>query len=153
MSIEPHIMDDEAVLEHCTTNKWVWVCTDRRVIKYRKGKGSAEQLHDISLNEISAISLVNTGREDKLAGYGIFAIIGGVLLPLVGGPETYILSIIMFSIGGYLMYRWQNSASGYFELRGSGLLQSEPEKWRINSQGADNTEKVQLFVRKVREQL
>lgn len=150
MSVEPYLMNDEDVLAYCTTDYWAWVCTNRRVVKYRQGSGGAEQLHDLSFGEITGISLVNTGRNDTLGGYGVIAVLGGLLLTV---SEFPVLSIVPVGIGVYLLYRWMNSEEAYFEFRGSGLLQTEGKQWRIDQTAADDPDQVQEFVRKVRSQL
>ena len=152
MSIEPHLMGGEEVLSYCMTDHWAWVCTDQRVIKYRKGSGTAEQLHDISYDEISSMSLVNTGRNDKLGGYGIFAIFAGVVI-IVAAPEVAAFSLILFAVGAYLIYRWRNSEESYFKFKGSGLLQTENEIWQIDDAAADDPDEVREFVRTVRSRL
>ncbi|WP_251342788.1 hypothetical protein [Haloplanus halophilus] len=135
------------------TDYWAWVCTDRRVLKYKTGSSGSEQLHDVSFDEISAISLVNTGRNDKIGGYGGFAIVLSVLILLpFGGPETFAVSLILLAIGGYLIYRWMNSEKSYFQFRGSGLIQTEEDRWRIDETAAENPAEIREFVKTVREQ-
>lgn len=152
MSFQPHLMDGEDILEYCMTGYWAWVCTDRRVLKYRKGKGTAEQLHDLSFNEISAISLVNSGRDDKLGGYGVFAAIVAIVLVLAV-PDLGLVSLALIGVAAYLFYRWLNSEEAYFQFRGSGILRSEGDEWRIDQTSAENPEDVRTFVRTVRSQL
>lgn len=149
-------MENETVLEYCTTDYWAWVCTDRRIIRYRSGSGGAEELHDLSFEEVSAISLMNTGRNDKLGGYGAFAIVVGIVglfLTVYGWPVGWFVSVVSFGIGAYLIHRWRNSESSHFEFRGSGMLQSADEEWKIDQTSADNPSDVQEFVRTVRSQL
>jgi hypothetical protein len=157
MSIKPHLLDDETILDHCTTQKWAWVCTDQRVIKYRSGRGSAEQLHDLSFDEITSISLVNKGRKDELGGYGVFAVVIGLVLGFFltqYSPGLGLgLLLIFFGIGLYFLYRWVNSEEAYFEFHGSGLLQETGGRWRIDYQNIDNTGEIREFVQAVREQL
>lgn len=143
-------MNDEDVLAFCTTDYWAWVCTNKRAMKYRQGGGGAEQLHDLSFSEITGISLVNTGRNDKLGGYGVIALIGGIFLLI---SELAVVSPLLLAIGAYLIYRWINSETAYFQFRGSGLLQTEGNDWRIDQTAADDPGQVQEFVRTVRSQL
>jgi hypothetical protein len=145
-------MEDEDVLAHCVTDYWAWVCTDQRILKYKKGRGTAEELHDLSFDEISSISLVNKGRKDKLGGYGIFTIIIGLII-VVAEPAFAIISLILLIIGSYLVYRWLNSERAYFEFRGSGMLQNSGNDWKINQMAADDPDEVTEFVRTVRSRL
>jgi hypothetical protein len=142
-------MDGERVLTYCSTKYWIWVCTDKRVIKYKQGSGGAEALHDLSFREISGISLVNTGRNDWIGGFGILGALFGLLV-LLESPELGVLSLV---VGGGLIYYWLNSESSYFEFRGTGLIRKEPEKWRIDEAAAEDPGEVREFVRTVRSQL
>lgn len=126
MSFKKHLMEDEDVLDYCGTDYWIWVCTNRRVLKYRQGSGSAEQLHDISFGEISSISLVNTGKSDKLGGYGVFSIIIGLVLSVFTAGSMLGLMIFLLStvVGGFLLWKWMNSEKSYFVFKGSGVISS-----------------------------
>jgi hypothetical protein len=155
MPIEAHIMEDEEVLASYRTEYWGWVCTDRRVIKYRSGEDDGtEQLHDVSYDEITGISMVNSGRNSSYAvGAGVFTAVGFIGL-LIGGN----LSILIFLLGiaaGILLYiTWKNSPRSYFGLRGVGLVSQEPEKWQINQpEATDKSTEIQEFVKTVRSQL
>lgn len=145
-------MDGEGVVEYCMTKYWAWVCTDQRVLRYRNGRGSAEQLHDLSFGEISAISLVNSGRDDKLGGYAVFAVIVGFVFA-IWVPDLRLVGLVLFGLAAYLGYKWVNSEEAYFEFRGSGMLQSEGDEWRIDQASADDPNEVRRFVRAVRSQL
>lgn len=152
MSFQPHLMDGEDIIDYCMTGYWAWVCAEQRVLKYRKGRGTAEQLHDLSYNEISAISLVNLGRDDKLGGYGVFAVIVAIGLA-IAVPDLRLVSLVLFGVAAYLIYRWLNSEEAYFEFRGSGILRSEGDEWRIDQTSAEHPENVRSFVRTVRSRL
>lgn len=152
MSIQSHLMDAEEVLDYCTTDYWAWVCTDRRVLRYRKGSGRAEQLHDLSFDEIAAISFVNTGRNDTLGGYGAFAVVAGLGASVVS-IELIVLTFLLGVLGAYLIYRWLHSERSYFELRGSGLIQQESDDWRIHENAGSDPGEVREFVRTVRSRL
>jgi len=151
MSIKDHLTSDETVLDHCTTDYWAWVCTNNRIIKYRSDGNRTEQLHEISLSEIRGISLVKSGRSDTLLGYLFFTIIG-VLVSLYAatfGDPTFWAVVILFVGAAYTLYgRWRNSAEGYFELKGTGLIQQESEKWKIHSGGSPDD--VRSFVKTIR---
>jgi len=149
VSIKPHLMNDEQVLTYCSTKYWMWVCTDKRVIKYKQTSSGAEALHDLSFSEISGISLINTGRDDRLGGFGILGALFGLLV-FTESPEIGILSLV---VGGVLLYYWLNSESSYFEFRGTGLIRKEPDKWRINESAAEDPDEVREFVRTVRSRL
>ena len=154
MSIKKHITSDEEVLDHCTTDYWAWVCTDKRIIKYRSDN-QGEQLDDISLDEITGISLTNTGESDKLLGYTILSSLAVLILVYITmGRIAFPISLlsIAFAIIPYLFYnRWKQSSNSYFELRGTGLIRQEPEKWRIRSGG--NPDEVQSFVKTIRKNI
>lgn len=156
MSIEPHLLEDERVLDHCSTKYWAWVCTDKRLLRYRSGSGGAEQLHDISYDEISSVSFVNTGRNNMLGGYGVFAVVLSILFAIgaIGTGEmlVMIISLPLLAIGAYYIYRWLNSETSYFDFNGSGMLRNDNE-WRIDEASADDTEDIRDFVRTVRGQL
>lgn len=149
MSIKPHLMNDERVLAYCSTKYWIWVCTDKRVVKYKQGSSGAEALHDLSFGEISGISLINTGRNDWIGGFGILGALFGLFI-FTESPEIGILSLV---IGGGLIYYWLNSESSFFEFRGTGLIRKEPEKWRLNESAAEDSDEVRKFIRTVRSQL
>lgn len=153
MAIEPHLMDGEDVLEYCTTDYWSWVCTDQRVVKYKQGSNAAEQLHDISFSEISGISLVSRGKNDRTGIGGILSLILGFVMVASAIQLFVLLGFILFLLGIYLMYRWWTSEASYFEFKGGGLIQSEPEQWRINDEAADDSDSVREFVKTVRSQL
>lgn len=153
VSIEPHLLDGEDVLAYCGTRAWIWICTDRRLLKYRQGSGTAEQLHDISFDEISAVSLVNTGRDDRLGGYGLLAGILGLVVIAVSEGWVGLVGLGLIVVAINLVYRWLNSERSYFEFRGSGLLRDEPEEWRIDESSADDADQVRELVRVVRAQL
>jgi hypothetical protein len=151
MSFKKYLMEDEEVLSYCGTDYWIWVCTDRRVMKYRQGSGTAEQLHDISYEEITSISLVNTGRDDKLGGYAVFSLVLG------GIASVWVSSAAPFAVAGvitaYLLWRWRNSEHSYFEFKGSGVINSDEEEWRIDNKNADNPDEIREFTKTVRSQL
>lgn len=150
MSIKNHITPDEEVLDHCTTDRWAWVCTDRRVIKYRTDN-RGEQLEDISLEEITGISLTTTGHSDKLQGYAILTAIasaGLILYTWSTGSQIAVLTLFTPIVPFLLYRRWQNSSNGHFQLRGTGLIQQEPEKWKIQSDS--NPDDVQSFIQTLR---
>lgn len=151
MSIKDHLTSDETVLDHCTTDYWAWVCTNSRIIKYRSDGGRTERLHEISLSEIRGISLVKSGRSDTLLGYLIFSVIGvlgSLYFAILTNPTYWVGVILLFGVAYTLYGRWKNSAEGYFELKGTGLIQQEPEKWRIRSGGSPDD--VRSFVKTIR---
>lgn len=155
MSFKKHLMEDENVLDYCTTDYWAWICTDRRVIKYRQGSGSAEQLHDISFNEISSISLVNTGKNDALGGYGVFSMIIGFVFGvfILGSQPGLMIFLLSVLLGGYLLWKWMNSEKSYFVFKGSGVISENSEEWRIDQTDADNSDEIREFTKTVRAQL
>ncbi|MUW13916.1 hypothetical protein GJ633_04010 [Halorubrum sp. CBA1125] len=154
MGVEQHITSDEEVLDYCTTDYWAWVCTDERIIKYRSNN-NREQLDDISIDEITGISLTNTDKSETLLGYSILTTIGTVLLASFAliniAPPISFLSLGVAIVPYWFYKRWKRSAESYFELRGTGLIQQEPEKWRIQSGG--NRDEVRSFVKTIREQI
>lgn len=146
-------MDDEAILDYCMTDYWSWIVTDRRLIKYRQEPRGGEQLHDLSFDEITSASLVNKGRKDQLAGYGIFALLGALVAFFFRSAWTILLGFLLLAVSGYLFYWWANSDEAYFQFRGSGLLQEQPDTWQIDESLADNPGEIREFVKTVREQL
>lgn len=154
MGVKDHITSDESVLEYCTTNGWAWVCTDSRIIKYRSDGDRTEQLHDISLDEVSGISVISSGKSDTLLGYTILSVATIVVLGLYLQFATFAtgLSMIIFTPISVILYRrWKNSDEAYFELKGTGLVRQEPEKWRIQYEG--DPDEVQSFIKAVRENI
>lgn len=151
MSVKPHLMEDEEILDYCMTKNWAWVVTDRRLIKYRSEDRGGERLHDISFDEISSASMVNQGRKDELGGYAVFSLVVGVTLDLA--IDMLAFTVLALPIAAYLVYRWRNSQSAYFQFRGSGLLQQEEEEWRIDKTAADDPDQIRDFVKTVRSQL
>lgn len=153
MSIEPHIMDDESVLDHCVTDYWTWIVTDRRVVKHKNGKGNVEQLHDLSFEEITSISVVRTGKNTTLVIAGILSLLFGLISIVQDSAVFIMIGIAILVLGAYLLYLWYNSETSYFEFNGSGLLQNRNHNWRINQKAAKNPEEVRSFVKEVRNQL
>ncbi|WP_144901378.1 PH domain-containing protein [Halobellus captivus] len=150
MSIKQHLLNDEEMLSYCTTDYWAWVCTDRRVLKYRQGGGGGEQLHDVSFGDISGISLTNQGRNANYLVGGLLAAVVGLILGDIVGPVALIAGLL---IGAYLAKRWYDSESSYFEFKGTGLIRQEPEQWRIQQGAADDPDEIREFVKTVRERL
>lgn len=157
MSIKPYIMEDEEIIEYVSTDAWVWAVTDQRVLKYHNGGvHGGERMHDLSLEEISSISVVDTGRDERLLSAGLISIILGLSIPnIINGYQT--LDTIVVSggtiavlLGGYLIAKWRKSDEAYFELNGSGVIQQHPERWRIQKDAADSPEEIQQFVSSVR---
>lgn len=160
MSIKQHILDDENVLAHCSTRNWVWACTDRRVLKYRQSTRGTESLHDLSFREISAVSLKNKPRRITYLLLSIVCMIFLVAwLYMLSNVESFhtgtaaTISILMIGGSALFLYLWYNSKRSFFEFRGGGIIQQEPEMWRINYLGADDKDQVTEFVKTVREQL
>ena len=153
MSIEPHLMSNETVLKYCNTENWIWVSTDQRVLKYREGKRGSEELHDLSYDEITGISLVNTGRNNSLRIFGSLTILAGAIYFIYVSWPGRVWGILFAAIGSYLLYRWMNSEESYFEFRGSGLLDTESDQWKIRETDADDPDEIRDFVTTVRGQL
>lgn len=154
MGVKDHITSEESVLEYCTTKGWAWVCTDRRIIKYRSDGERTEQLHDISLDEVTGISLISSGKSDTLLGYTILSVATIVVLGLYLQFATFAtgFSMIIFTPISVILYRrWKNSDEAYFELKGTGLVRQEPKKWRIQYEG--DPDEVKSFIRTVRENI
>jgi len=150
VSIKQHLLNDEEMLSYCTTDHWAWVCTDKRVLKYRQGGGGSEQLHDVSFDDISGISLTNQGRDTRFLAGGLLAAAAGFLVVEVAGPVVILVGLL---IGAYLVKLWYDSESSHFEFKGSGLIRQEPKQWRIEESAADDPDEVREFVKAVRGQL
>jgi hypothetical protein len=151
MSIKNHITPDESVLDYCTTEGWAWACTDDRIIKYRSDGDRSEQLHDISLDEVSGVSVISSGKSETLLGYTILSVVAMFVLGLYLQLLTFIGGfpvLLFFPVPLILYRRWQDSDEAYFELKGTGLIQQEPEKWRIQYKG--DRDEVQAFVTTIR---
>jgi hypothetical protein len=154
MGIQDHITSEENVLDYCTTNGWAWVCTDSRIIKYRSDGERTEELHDISLDEVTGISLISSAKSDTLLGYTILSVATIVVLGLYLQFSTPVtgLSMVIFAPGSVILYRrWKNSDEAYFELKGTGLVKQEPKKWQIQYEG--DPDEVQSFITTVRENI
>ncbi|QLH83641.1 hypothetical protein [Halosimplex pelagicum] len=63
MSLESYLTRDEKPTDGYEENGCKWVVSDQRVMKYRKGSGTEEVFHDLSLDKITSIGVVRTGRE------------------------------------------------------------------------------------------
>ena len=108
-------------------------------------------MEDISLEEITGISLTTTGHSDKLQGYAILTAIasaGLILYTWSTGSQIAVLTLFTPIVPFLLYRRWQNSSNGHFQLRGTGLIQQEPEKWKIQSDS--NPDDVQSFIQTLR---
>jgi len=150
VSLTQHIQDDEEVLSHCTTDYWAWVCTDRRVLKYKQGSRGGEQLYDVSFGDISAISLTREGRNLNYLIGGVLFIALGIFALEFAGPVGRGAGVL---IGAYLIKVWYDSATSYFEFKGSGVIRQEPDQWRIQEGSADDSDAVREFVKIVRDRL
>jgi len=148
MPIEDHLMDDEVVEEYCYTPEWAWVATNDRVIKYRDSGASITDLHDLSYEEISAISLTTEEKDNTL----IYAGVGLTLAGLVLTGVNYLIAIVAFLLGVGMLYYWYDmDESSHFEFRGGGLIEQEPDQWRIEAEA--NSDDAREFVKTVRSQL
>jgi len=153
--VKPYLVDRERVHEYYTSSNWVWICTDQRVLKYKEGEGKAEEFHDISLEEISGISYVNSGREDWLIIGAFILVIFLVAIPVFSGTLSNFLPLAIAILAGVvaLVYAWRGSESVYFVLRGDGLIQLEEDKWKINHSGGGDHDDAVEFVNAIRESL
>jgi len=150
MPIEPHLMDDEQLQEYCVTSSWSWVATNKRVIKYRESNETVTDLHDLSYSEIKGISLETDDRNHFYAALGVSALIVspflilGTALPALGG---------LLIVGGLLsLIKWYLDAeTSYFEFRGSGLIEKEPDQWKLKTDA--DSDDAREFVKSVRSQL
>lgn len=148
-SVENHLLSDEDVEDYFLSKKWAWISTDHRLLKYRKTDSGHEELQDLSYDEITGISMTHHGRDTK---YLIGAILAGVIgLPLLTEAPFVGFGVVLVAV--LLAWMWRNSEESYFEFKGSGLIQQEPEKWRIAKSSVENETQVNDFVRSVREQL
>lgn len=152
-AIKSHLMEDEQVIDYCVTDDWTWVCTDRRLIKTKVQDDAVKELHDLSFEEISSISLVNKGKDGSLLIVGGVLIFTGALLLASNNFVILLLSVILSVLGGISIYLWWISESSYFEFRGDGLLQEENDRWQIEKTGARSSDRVREFTKTVRSQL
>ena len=146
-SVQRHLLDGEQVLDHIVADKWAWISTDRRLIKYRRNDSGREELSDVSYDEISGVSLTTANRNDA---YLIAAAVLGLVGIYATIQEPFLIVIPACAI--YPLWLWRNSGKAYFEFRGGGLLSQEPEKWRIDQQNVSQHEATE-FVRSVRERI
>lgn len=144
-------MNGEEVIEYCSTDYWIWVVTNRRLLKYRPETGGGERLHDISFDEISSVSVVRTGRTDELAGYGVFSILAGIVIDVLAREVA--TTVVLVPLGVYLLYIWKKSDEAYFQFQGGGLLATQGNDWRIDETSADDPVAAREFVKAVRSQL
>lgn len=155
MSIKHHILDDEEVLEHCSTDYWTWVCTDRRVLKYKQGKKGREELHDVSFRDISGISLITEPKNTFHLIAGVIGLSFALIMTAFGlrNPIVLLLDLLFIPISALLIWSWYNSGKSFFEFKGRGVIQQEPEKWRINIGVDESPKDIQEFVKTVRSRL
>lgn len=157
MGIQSYILDGESVLSNTSTPFWNWICTDRRLIKYRSGNGTREEFHDISLSEVSGITYENKGRKDDLLGYGVITGFVTLVLFLLGSEldegALYAFGLFSLLIAGILFYQWWESDDAYFEFRGHGLISDEQDKWRVKGLSSEDTDETLNFINTVRNQL
>lgn len=157
MGIQSYILDGESVLSNTSTPFWNWICTDRRLIKYRSTNGTREEFHDISLSEVSGITYENKGRKDSLLGYGIITgVVAFILFVLASDMDegiVYFFGLFTLFITGVVLYQWWESDDSYFEFRGNGLINNEKSKWRVQGVSGQNTDETQEFINAVRSQL
>jgi predicted nucleic acid-binding Zn-ribbon protein len=160
--IKPHLLEEEEIKESLKDNRWLWVATTERVIKYQKNSNK-EEMHDISYDQIGGLSLQTENRGEGLVTFGLALIlllvdnifIGIVeILSIVASSVGFIneLEIIVLSIiiGIGAIYIGINLETTYFQLRGTGLLEKEAERWRINS---TDSEDAREFVKAIRSQI
>jgi len=155
MTIESYVTDEETPLEGCTSKNWAWLVTDKRVIKYREGKGTKEQMHDVSLNEIDSVGIVRSGRDsDKLwigAGSLVLAVV--FLFFSVTNGILIIGAGLFFLVGILLLISWSDSDNSFFVLRGSGVIEDMENQWKGNIPVNMEYSETRDFVMAVRKQL
>jgi hypothetical protein len=152
MSIEPHILDDEKVENYCFTKDWVWVCTDRRLLKYRQSDSGRESLSDVSYSQISGISLTQKPKNQKLLTLSIASGAGAIWGVITDATGSLLISLFLLMLAVGFAWLWKKSDDDYFELKGSGPIRQEPEKWRIKSD-TESPDEVRQFVKTLRGQL
>ena len=158
MSVESYLTDGEIVNEQCTINNWTWVITDKRILKYRDGGGTKEEMHDISIDEISSIRVVRTERdEENLIASGVLGIGAGVIrvagasLPILNSGNAMILAGLCLILAIVLFLAWLSSDEGEIELKGDGILAESNGAWTAKIPSEENYEKIELIVKAVRE--
>lgn len=151
----PQLMEDEAVLADCVTDNWTWLCTNRRLLKYRSEKRWIEYYH-LSLDDISSTNYVDDGRNDLLGGYGVFSIIVGLIFIFFAfSSRSYrrifgALGAILIAFGIGLLFMWNNSRSSHFQIRGSEV---NTEQWLIDESSVNDPDRFREFVNTVNSQL
>lgn len=151
-NFEKHLLDGEDVSATFDGSSWTWVSTDRRLLKHRM-RGSGEEFEDISYDEISGIGLTHVGRNENYArGAGVMLLLA-ILPYFVAIGTAPGLSALAVVVAAGLLYVWWNSEASYFEFKGSGLIQQNPEAWRIDQTSVDNQEALTEFVQTVRSEL
>ena len=147
MPIEAHLMDDEEVKQWCITDQWSWVATNQRIIKYRESGSTLSDLHDLSYDEISAISLTKD-EQQEVAGLGILLMVAGYFL----FDHHQLGAIVSGAIGALMVLGWMfTEGSSHFEFRGNGLLEKEPNQWKLKADA--HPDDAREFVKAVRSQL
>ena len=155
MAIESYVTEEETPVEGCTSKKWKWLVTNKRVIKYREGKGTKEQMHDVSLNEINSVGIVRSGRDsDKFwIGAGSLGLAAIFLFLSVANWILIIGAGVFFLVGILLLMSWSDSDNSFFILRGSGVIEDMGNDWRGNIPMSEDYSETRDFVMAVRKQL
>ena len=94
---------------------------------------------------------MNTGRDDKLGGYAVFSLVLGGIASVWSSSAAPVA--VAGVITAYLLWKWRNSEHSYFEFKGSGVINSDEEEWRIDNKNADNPDEIREFTKTVRSQL
>lgn len=149
-SVGNHLLEGEEVQDYFMSDQWAWVSTNRRLIKYRETDSGFEELQDLSYDEISGISLTHEGREDWPKWLAAAAGALTIILFIYAGQEAALTTLLVALLAAYV---WYNSESSYFEFRGSGVIQQEPDAWRIETTDIDEEQELNEFVKSVRERL
>ena len=153
MGIESHLTENETALDGCKSKDWKWVVTSDRILKYKKGTGTKEELQDVSIEKVHSIGLVRSERDDTTGVSGVVLITVGILACLIGSVPALAAGGILIVIGLILIISWLNSDETYFQFRGSGIMKRNPGQWKEDTVMDEDYEEVRDFVKTVRKQV
>jgi len=156
MSLESYLTMDETAADGYEANGCKWVVSDQRVMKYKEGSGTEEVFHDLSLDKITSIGVVRTGRE---AGWIIWAAIVGIIgvaLFAVGvgtSPLLMLPALLCFGLAMVFVIVFIGSDKSYFRIRAAGISDEDHGVWKMNASSTEEIREVREFTKAVREKV
>lgn len=151
-NVRSYLPEGEEIVASCESDKWEWYCSSNRLIRYQNTE-SDDTFEDISLREISGISLGQT-RRDQIGIIaviiGLFALVIGFALVFGGSSDLQSIGWLGILIGAIFLFIAIADTSSHetdIEFRGSNLLADE--SWEIEIDSNENPQDYIEFVRKV----